>query len=308
MNKHFQAFFESYNMSVEKNSAYGKIRGYEVSALIDSFDNVSPLKLHVSFYATDEQRRNIETSIRNLALKFFNMHFTPYGLSLGFNGITVRGMLGKLPDILDNIFNIISQNGATTAEYCPVCGNRLGEAEYKQCNIDGFKITIDTACVETINAVISEENKDFNEAPNNYLMGSVGAVIGGIVGAALAIGLYMLGYVSALSAIVSVVLGAFLFQKFHGKPDKVMIIIVSVITLVFMIASIFGIYIVAAGIAANEEGLYISAIDAFGICMENEEFSRIFYLDLALSVVFSAVGIGLEIAVLAKQIKRKQNI
>ena len=213
-----------------------------------------------------------------------------------------------MPDILYNIFNIISQNGATTAEYCPVCGNRLGEAEYKQCNIDGFKITIDTACVETINAVISEENKDFNEAPNNYLMGSVGAVIGGIVGAALAIGLYMLGYVSALSAIVSVVLGAFLFQKFHGKPDKVMIIIVSVITLVFMIASIFGIYIVAAGIAANEEGLYISAIDAFGICMENEEFSRIFYLDLALSVVFSAVGIGLEIAVLAKQIKRKQNI
>ena len=87
-----------------------------------------------------------------------------------------------------------------------------------------------------------------------------------------------------------------------------MIVIVSLTTLVVLAATIPAIYIVAAGIAANEVGVSMSAIDAFQICMLDEEFSRMFYADLALVILFSVIGTVLEIFVISKQIKRQKNI
>lgn len=308
MNKKFTSFFSGYNMSVDGNFAYGVVNGYETNANIVILDNIAPVKIHVSFYATDEQRRVIEAAIRNLALKFFNMRFSPYGLILGFNDITVNRLLKRLPSVLDSIYAILSENGALKREYCPVCGNLIDESNSKKCNIEGFTITIDNDCVNTINSVISAENQDFNEAPNNYFKGFLGALIGGLAGAAVSVLLYVAGFVSSISAAIAIVLGTFLYQKFHGKPNKVMIAIVSLTTLVLLAATVPAIYIIAAGIAADEAGLSISAIEAFEICMQDTEFSRLFYCDLGLIILFSALGTGFEIYMLSKKIKRKKNI
>ena len=308
MNKKVVKFFSSYGMSLNGKTMYVKINGYEANVQLSQFDNVSPLKIHVSFYATDEQKRTIETAIRNLALKFFRMTFTKYGISLGFNGMTLGGLLKRLPPVLEQIFGILSENGALPAEYCPVCGNLLEEGKFKTCQINGNTITIDNDCVDTINKVISAENADFNNAPNNCLRGFAGAVIGALAGVAVAVLLYIVGFVSSLSAVISIVLGSFLYQKFHGKPNKLMIIIVSVTTLVFLSATVPVVYIVAAGIVAKSEGLSYTAIEAFNICMKAPEFSRLFYADLALVVLFTALGMGLQIFTLVKKIKREKNI
>ncbi len=66
----------------------------------------------------------------------------------------------------------------------------------------------------------------------------------------------------------------------------------------------------------NEVGADMSAMEAFVKLMQSTEvledmnrtFAEIFYTDLALVLLFSAVGIGLEIFVLAKKIKRKKTI
>lgn len=308
MNKKYVAFFSNYGMTINGKFAYGTVNGYETNATVVTFDNVAPLKMHISFYATDEQKRNIEQAIRNLALKFFTMQLTPYGLALGFNDFTTARLLKRLPAVLDTIFGILSDNGALNGEFCPVCGNRLVESNLKKCNIDGFSITIDNDCVNTINTVINAENQDFNDAPNNYFKGFLGALIGGLAGAAVSVVLYIAGFISSLSAIISIVLGTFLYQKFHGKPNKGMIAIVSLTTLVLLASTIPAIYIVAAGMAADAEGLSISAIDAFNICMRDAEFSRMLYCDIGLVVLFSVLGTALEIFVLSKKIKRKKNI
>ncbi|MDE7296846.1 MAG: hypothetical protein K2N84_06220 [Clostridia bacterium] len=308
MNKKFTAFFTGYGMTVNGNFAYGIVQGYETNATISSLDMAMPVRLHISFYATDDQKRAIEASIRNLALKYFNSSFSPYGLSLGFNDITNGRLLKRLPVVLDTIFKIISENGALNSEYCPVCGNHIDEANAKNCNIDGYTIRIDNDCVEKINSVISAENQDFANAPNNYLQGFFGALIGGLAGVLLAIGFYAIGFVSAISSIVSVLLGAFLYEKFHGKPNKMMLVIVSLTTLVLMAATVPAVYIVAAGIAAHSEGLSMSAIEAFNICMIDDEFRTSLYTDLGLTLLFAVIGIGLEVATLARRIKRKKSI
>lgn len=308
MNKKFTEFFNAYGMTITGNNAYGVVKGYETNAIVAMMDNVTPLRLHISFYATDEQKRAIEAAIRNAQIKYLNFRFTPYGILIGLNDITVKKLITRLPQLLDTFYGILAENGGLGSEYCPVCGNVLEPFAEQKRNIEGFTITLDGNCVENINAVISAENKDFNEAPNNYLKGFLGALIGGLAGAAVSVAFYMAGFVSSISAIISVMLGAFLYQKFHGKPNKMMIVIVSVTTIVCMIASILGIYIVAAGLAADQEGIEMNAFDAFAKCMQNGEFAGWFYGDLALSLVFSAIGVGLEIFTLKNKIKRQQNI
>lgn len=306
MNKKFVKFFENYGLTTNGKFAYGTIKGYETNATLIPLDNTAPLRIHISFYATDAQKQAMAAAIRNLALKFFRMEFSTYGLTLGFNGFTLGSLLKRLPEHLDKIYAIISENGALTSEFCPVCGNQLQEENLKKCNIDGYTITIDNDCVNTINTVIDAENEDFNNAPNNYLKGFAGALIGGLVGVALSVVLYIVGFVSALSAVVAIALGAFLYQKFHGKPNKMMIVIVSLTTFVLLAATIPATYIIAAGIKLKDFGF--SAIEAFQFVMEDAEFARAFYTDLALVALFSAIGIGLQIFVLLKRIKRKKNI
>ena len=309
MNKKFVEFCNGYGLTVQGNSAYGTMNGYETNVKLVTLDNVSPLRIHISFYATDAQKQTIGAAIRNMAIKFFQMQFTPYGLMLGFNDMTLGALLKRLPTVLNGIFAVLSENGATTKEICPVCGNPLDMENAKQCNVDGFTITIDNACVNTINTVISAENKDFEEAPNNYFKGFCGAFIGGLVGVAISVLFYIAGFVSSISAIVSIVLGAFLYQKFHGKPNKVMIVIVTLTTFVLLAGTVPAIYIVAAGILANEAGVSMSAIEAFKLLMQGEpEFSRMFYADLGLIVLFTAIGSAFQIFVLSKKIKRKKNI
>lgn len=192
--------------------------------------------------------------------------------------------------------------------FCACCGKEIDEENSKKCNIDGFTITLSNECVNKENSSIQEANENFKNAPNNYLKGFIGALIGGIIGAGLSVLFYYLGFVSALSSIVSVLLGSFLYAKFGGKENKMMIVIVTITTLVCLIISHFATYIVVAGITAKENGLIMSSFEAFSIVMKDAEVSRAFYTDLVLIIVFALVGIGCEIYYLSKKIKRKKSI
>lgn len=311
MNKKLATLFSgNYGMEITKNLAYGKINGYEVNAVVSSVYGGYgfPLTMHVSFYATDEQKRKIESDVRNCAFKFFKSSLNQYGISFGLNDMTLGKLVKRLPELLDKIFGILTENGCLNAEFCPVCGNRLDQSTSQKRDIDGFKITIDNECVEVINKVISAENEDFKNAPNNYLKGFLGALIGGLVGVGISVAFYAAGFISSISAIVSIFLGAFLYQKFHGKPNKMMIVIVSLTTIVLSAATIPAIYIVGSGIAASDAGLSMSAMEAFKLLMTDAEFSQAFYGDLAMILLFSAIGTVLMVLVLRQQIKRKKNI
>ena len=309
MIKKFENFFSNYGMTINKNFAYGTINGYETNATIIMSDT-APLRMHISFYATDEQHRKIEAAINNLKPKYFNMKFTLYGMSLGFSYITVNSLLKKLPDTLNAICAILSENGALNSAFCPVCGESLNESNSKKCNIDGFTIKLDNDCVNKINNVINTENQDFRNAPNNYLKGFVGALIGGAVGAVITIIFFMIGLIASLSAFVSVALGAFLYQKFKGKPNVMMIVIVTVTTFVCLCATVLGLYmVVALGLSIEADpSIQITAMEAFKIWMQNAEFARGFYGNLATVLAFSALGAGYEIYALNKKIKRQKNI
>lgn len=308
MNKKFEEALTAYGMQINGNLAYGNVKGYETNVRINNLDNVAPFLMHISFFATEEQKAKIESEFKQAGLRFFRYSFTYYGITIGLNDITAGKLIQKLPNILVFIFNTIRANEVSGVGYCPVCGKELDMTNQKNIKVDDFTITVDEDCLNNINKNIEQENADFKNAPNNYLKGFLGALVGGVAGFAVAFILYLCGFISAISAFVAFAVGTALYKKFGGKANKIMVVIVSVTSLVFMILSVFAVYIYAAGSAASELGVTMGAFEVFAKCMTDAKFSGMFYTDLALTIVFSIVGIVWELITVAKQIKRPKKL
>ncbi|MDD5602143.1 MAG: hypothetical protein PHP78_04180 [Candidatus Izemoplasmatales bacterium] len=308
MNRKLADFFMGYGMKINGNNAYGVVSGYETNVIVRVLDNVSPVAIHFSCYSTSEQKRFIEQAFRAAAIKFCRLSFTEYGIFIGLNDITIARLIKRMPDLLSHFIGILSQNGARDANFCPVCGDELDIVTTKKVIADGLYFIIDNNCVANLNKPIAAENKDFETAPNHYLRGFMGAVLGALAGSVIAVILNVIGFISSISAIVSVILGVYLYKKFQGKPNMMMIVIVACTTLVLMLGAVVGIYVAVAGVAAEEAGVSMSAIEAFLYLMEDVEFSRYFYSDLGLTLFFSIVGIGYQAVVVSKSLRRAKLI
>lgn len=307
MNKKVISLLQQYGLTVTGNTAYGIMQGYETSLRSPSPMEQSAYYIHVNFYATDEKKQEIAAELGRTGIK---LTATPsaYGLTICFPAAFAGTLVKNLPVLFDRLIALLKQNELPGADTCPYDGKPLIEAEKKRCSINGFYVTLNNDCVSSINRQIEEENRAFANAPNNYMQGICGALIGGVVGAACTIALYYIGFVSSLSAIIAVLLGAFLYRKFGGKPNVMMIVIVSVVSLILIGAAFFVSYLIAAGTAAAEAGLHMSALDALLICLDDSEFASAFYSDFAMLFVFTIVGIVIVVISLVRQIKRPKNI
>lgn len=307
MNKKLVEFYQSHQMTIDKNHSYGVIEGYEVNVIVSSMSSL-PVLMHISCHIPEENKNQVINDLYAAKIKFLKYGLTEYGLYIGLSDMTYGRLYGRMGEVLLQVLEILKNNGALGSEYCPICGEVMDPVEAKKCNIDGYTITLDTHCVENINAIIEKENTDFDNAPNNYIMGFLGACVGGFVGAVLAFILNLVGFISAVSALVAAALGSILYVRFGGKQNKMMIVIVVLTTIVFMLLSVFVVYLVAAKIAANNAGYDMSAITAFRICMYDSEYKRLFITDLCLTLVFSCLGVSYQAYKLFKTTGRSNQI
>lgn len=308
MNKKFENYFKEQGFEIKGNNAYGTLRNYEVSVNVNMFNNKTPLMIHIAFYADSDAKRNIVNQIRDLKIKYCVYEANVYGLLLGLNDpLTVGSLIKKLPGILDSILNVIDSNNVLGIGYCPVSGNQL-DVDTKKYNVEWLRITLDSNSVENINAIIEEENKDFDEAPNNYLRGTFGALIGAAVGVVSLIILFFMGFISALSAFISIILGTFLYKKFGGKQNRMMIVIVASISIVAMLLSVFLLYLFFGMVLAPEYGFRTSGFAAFAEMMTIPEFSAEFLSNLGMTFLFSILGVIGQIVTLFKNTKRTTSI
>lgn len=301
MNKKIEQCLVEYGLTAtDKNTVYGVKNGYEISATGDMY---TPLRLHISCYATAMVRSAIEGALSNRTDIRGIKHMTEFGLTLSLTDLTVGRLVKRLPSILDWVLGMLNANGALGAEYCPHCGKPLN-GEGKKCNVSDFSVTMDDDCVAAANTLIDEQNEQFNSKPNRILRGFLGALVGGIAGGLTVVLFYLIGFVSALSGIVAVGLGAFLYTKLGGKPNGIMILIVTVTSLVCLVASVLITYIVASGYIVHSWGSSVSAFRAFSLLMEiDQEFRNGFYADLAMVILFAIIGMGVYVWSLWRKIK-----
>lgn len=308
MNKKINDFCVSHNLKVDNNCAYGNINGYETNIVVNIMNNVTPVVVHFSCYTKYDQQQVIIKSLKEKKIKFMQYSFDRFGLIIGLNDLTIGRLMNRMDTILKDITDILNDNDAKAHDYCPVCGELMDPNECKKYDVDGMQITLDNKCSADINAMITQENIEFEAAPNNYLKGFLGTLIGALVGVISFIILYWFNFISALSAFVSVVLGAFLYKKFGGKPNKIMVIMVSLVSIVSLLLTVFILYVMVAELVAVDYGYTSTGIKAFTDMMNVAEFSGEFIYNFVLTLFFTLIGSGYEIFVLSKAIKREKTI
>lgn len=309
MNKKIEEVLREKHLTINGNSAYGYINGYEINVIYTPVDNMMPFKMFISTNLDDNQRRKISETLKAQRIKFFKYDFNAFGLFCGINGFTANSLAKTLPSTINIIIRCLEENGASKKTHCPLCGKELDEENSVNANVDGLSITMDNECFSKMNEEIAQDNKEFEEAPNNFVKGLVGALIGAVGGAILAVILYMFGFISAISAVVSVLLGAFLYKKMGGKPNAMMIVTVLLVSLIAQLVATFLVFVVAAFGICVESGLMYGAFEAFKYCMStNNEFSSSFAIDMILTIVFTVIGLVCEIGQLSKSIKRSKPI
>ncbi len=307
MNKKLAAALQQHGMTVTGNSAYGTVQGYEMSLRAPSPMEQSAYFLHVSFYASEEKKQEAANEIARFGNKL-RVENSAYGLTITLPQpvFTLNPLIEAIGVLFEKLPALFKQKEIPGADVCPYDGNPMTENS-RRCVMNGFFVTLNNDCIGSINKAIEEEKRLFANAPNNYLQGICGALVGGVVGAALVIALYFMEYVASISAIIAVMLGAFLYRKFGGKPNAVMIVIVSVISLIFILIGYYAAVII--DIISEFSLDFGSAVELLNLNLaENPEFSKLFYTNLALLLVFTALGIGVMIFSLVRQIKRPKNI
>lgn len=307
MNKKLQEFCVNHGLEVKGNEAYGVYKNYEINLIYNVMSNSAPVAFYISFYASENDKLNMLQSLKNEKIKFLQYQADGFGMLFGLNDFTVGGLIKKLEGILNRIIAIIEQNSGKPSEYCPMCGEEHTE-ESKVYKVNDCHFKLHANCVKELNNAIEEENAEFEEAPNNYVKGFVGALIGAVVGVISYIVFFFLNFISALSPFISIILGAKLYQKFGGKPNKVMIIMISLLTIASLLLTAYALHAMAAVGFAYEAGLQMSGVEAMEYMMQDAEFAAAFRSNMIMTVIFTLLGAGYEIFVLAKGIKRTQKV
>lgn len=292
MNKIFKNYLEDKGFEIIDNGGYSIIDGYEVN-IINVNDNVNPIIVHISAFLDEQEKNYFLEKVNNGNLKRVNIQFDLSGVIVKLNDFTFKKLIDKLDDTINLLINYLQEINALGNGICPICAKELTDENKETTFVNGFKITIDKRMYQEINFRIQEEKEAFEKAPNNILYGTLGALIGGLVGAALTYIIYNLGYVASLSAIVATILGCFLYKKFGGKPTKIMYVIVSLFSFVLIELTIFIIYYLACK-DVNVE---------FSEAMKIEEFAAGLMQDLLMNFVFTAIGIA---CVIGSEIKKNR--
>lgn len=302
-NKLLNYFYEN-GYQINGNVGYGIIDGYEVNILLNTYDQLSPVVVHISSFLKEEQKRNIKSELEAKGIKKIKIEFDNCGLVLRLNDITLGKLINRLNQIISEAINVLKNANALGHEYCPICAMKLDDIEKKQVKLGEFTITLDNNCIDDFNKEIENTNKEFLEQPNNILKGLLGAVIGAVVGSIIAYVLFLIGYIASISGIVSAFLGCFLYKKLGGKPNIYMYLIVAGTSVIFLLGVCFLIYIQAAGVLVDGK----SGIEAFKIAMEMSEFKSEFTSNMAMTFLFTAIGIACAIVDETKKNKRPTSI
>lgn len=306
MNKNFSKAFENAGMKIIGNRAYGFVKGYEVNATLD-FYSAMPVKLYFTCRADAEKLSELQQAAFIADKVRTAVEIKRFGVEVCVGGNNrIKDTLKGVEALLEYFPAALKKAGANGEGFCPVCGEKLTAGGAHLHTLNGITVTMDDDCAEKTNDIIKEENERFKYAPGNYGKGFLGALIGTLAGAAIAVALFFAGFIAALSSFVAAVLGFYLYGKFGGKRDKNMIIIVALTVVVGMELAVFGIYLVDIAVAGAQNG--VSFLEAYRILMAAAEYRNGMILNLVLTFVFSAAGMIEEVIRAARSVKRDGEI
>ena len=300
----------NYNFVYSGNNGYGRIDGYEVNVFNNPMDT-GPI-FAFSTFLPQSKKNDFVLKLNQRKLRLVQAEGFDFGVMVKVSALwSYKEFSTKIPEMLTAVLEILQELEAPKADVCPQSGEPLDAENCKLATMPNtnFKFYLSQNAIETVNSGIEKSNEDFQNAPNNYLKGFIGIAIGAIAGIAVAFIAGLMGYITSFAPLVSIFLGVFLYKKFGGKQNHVMIIMSLGTTLVAIVGYLLALYIIVANQVVAELNLALSGFDALKFCMENsDEFKQAFVSEITTNAIFFLVAGGMSVGNLIRMVRRPQNL
>ena len=221
-----------YGFESTGNICYGSWRNYAVSILPAQY---SIFQLSFAVRA-DKQDKTLAKSLRNELRQ---------QLGKGLSAVLNQGNAIQFTYRFDNkspqeqqfvraadaIAAALSAHGLSPAATCAICGGGTPES---LCMVNTYQ-PVHGACMHQKVETVREQAED-NKENGSYLTGTLGAILGGLVGTILP--LVMLIATDTLYALLFALVplaAMFGYRKFKGKSDKISIVIVIVVSILAVV-------------------------------------------------------------------------
>lgn len=287
MTKYVTRVLEKYNFTYEKNTGYGFIDNYEVS-VINQRMQLGPV-FYISTFLSQTLKNEFVKRFTDLQIQLCQATYFDCGVAIMIGAMTGGTFKKKFEEVMTKILEILKDLDAPGKNICPQSGEELTEDNSKIVHIESLNINLrlSNGGAETIEVLLKQDAEAKKNAPNNYLHGFLGILIGAIIGVALTIGFQLIGLISYWTPVVSISVGSYLSKKFGGKQNKVMLLINVLTNVVFIFLGVFISYIIVASIACANAGLLYRGFEAFDYVMTFvDESPALFIRDLVINTFF----------------------
>lgn len=135
---------------------------------------------------------------------------------------------------------------------------------------------------------------EFNNTTNNpgrFILGVIGAFIGSLVGVAVWILLYQIGFIAGISGVVMTICALWCYEKLAGKQDKKGVIVTLIVIIIMGFAANFICYGIEIYKAFKEDGItIIDGIKYVPEFLKYDDIKRDFIIDLLMGYAFCLFG------------------
>ncbi len=307
MNKNIIKALSNYSFEYNKNWGYGNIEGYEANISNNNFQ-LGPV-LYISSFLSQTKKNDFLVKFNSLNISMCQAATYDFGVAVMIGAATSGTFIKKFQQVMPKILEILTEIEAPKSNICPQSGEELTEDNSTTISwsTNGIKVRISNNAVEVVNSVQQKAEADYKNAPNNYLKGFLGILIGSLVGAGVAIGFEILGLITWIAPLISILLGTFLYRLFHGKQTYMMIVMSFFTTLITILLALFIAYLIVCTNVCHEADIDIAGIEALKFVMnEVPEVKSGFILDFVINTIVVLAVEVFSITMLISRIKRSK--
>ncbi len=292
---------EDYNFTFEGNHGFGVVNGYEIN--VCNAGSAAEYYSVSTFMSPDNKTKFI------YLMKNHKIVLKPTQFGFIFRLNNIFNNKKRITETINTLINELISFNAPKNDVDPYNGEVLTSENSKLVFINGIKVTLSYLSIDLINRQIKQNNEDIDKMPNNYFKGWFGLFIGAIVGLVITYLLLLIGFVAAVSSLVAVYLGTFLYIKFGGKPDKNMMIMSFITTTVVLLFGIVALYILSAETICLDNNIDYQGIKALKYVLDySPEFKRSFIVDLLVNILFIVIGEASSIKYVNERLVKKNNL
>ena len=287
----FKDLVAKYGLQGDNLQAWGTIDGYwfQISSVLPG---KKAMAIRTAVHAADQAAQDeLAASLAQFASSFPN---TSYSFNNGalamermipFTGLKTE----DVDSMLTGLIAIFQKAGAQ-----PACMSCNATDPYSFAKVNGIAMKLCGSCQQQISEQIAQGEAEHAEIKNNYLLGTIGAIGGALVGSIAWVVIGLLGYFAAIAGVAISFCAAKGYTLMKGKVTKPAIVIICIVCVVVLILAQFITYDILLLRDAAESGEQIGIIDSLfytvlGI-VSVPELTSMFVKDCLLGLLFLGLG------------------